>query len=85
MLRLYNNSLRLTQARPFFNRFFGSAKCSTVDSVFRKFQLKCEDQMTALEATFKHASLQHLLQMLFKCQTIEIKDKFFYDSLLEQI
>jgi hypothetical protein len=43
--------------------------------------------MTALEATFNHegVSLHHLLTMLYKCQMIEIRDKFFYDSLLEQI
>jgi hypothetical protein len=53
--------------------------------VFRKFQSACEEQITGLERTFKHASLNHLLTSLFKCQQIAIRDKFFYEALINQI
>lgn len=74
--------------RHFFGKLFGGSKkgCQTIDPLFRKFQLKCEDELIAVENSFnEHASLHHLLQMLYKCQMIEIRDKFFYDSLLEKV
>lgn len=79
-------SHKLSPSRTFFDKVFGKTKqCTNINTLFRKFQLKCEDQITPLENSFKNASLQHLLQSLFKCQQIEIRDKFFYDALLEQI
>lgn len=56
-----------------------------MEPLFRKFQETCEDQITALEATFENGSLNHLLQTLYKCQRIGIRDKFFYDALLDRV
>jgi ribosome assembly protein YihI (activator of Der GTPase) len=62
-----------------------SQKCTTIEPLFRAFQEKVEDEITAIEKTNENASLAHLLQTLYKCQQISIKDKFFYDALFENI
>lgn len=45
----------------------------------------CEDQVTNIEKLFPAAGPSFLLQMLFNCQKVAVKDKFFYDSLLARI
>ena len=76
------------QKRYIFGNLFGrgtSKQCESVEPLFRKFQETCEDSLTAIEATFEEGSLNHLLQSLYKCQRVGIRDKFFYDSLAERI
>ena len=76
------------QKRHFLGKFFGRGaqkSCQNIEPLFRKVQETCEDQITALEATFDKASSHHLLQMLYKCQRVGIRDKFFYDSLIDRI
>ena len=82
-------AISVPQSRSFFNKFFGratSGKCRHSEPIFRKFQAACEDNITALESTFnEHSSLNHLLTTVYKCQTVGIRDKFFYDALFEKV
>ena len=41
--------------------------------------------MSEIEQTFENGSLNHLLQSFYKCQKIGIRDKFFYEALLDRI
>merc|ERR1712166_1725298 len=81
-------ALSTPSSRPFFSKFFNrsTGKCRRSEPIFRKFQDACEDNITALESTFNdNSSLNHLLSTLYKCQTVGIRDKFFYDALFERV
>lgn len=76
------------QKRNIFGSLFGRGKskqCESIEPLLRKLQDTCEDSLTGIESSFERGSLNHLLQSLYKCQRIGIRDKFFYDTLVERI
>jgi hypothetical protein len=76
-------SLRNTRSFSFFSR--GSGGCIKNEQAFRRLQGVCEDQAQHIEKLFPNAGPSFLLQMLYNCQKVAVKDKFFYDALLNRI
>ena len=76
--------------RFFFGSLFGKKRvggCEREEEVFNVFKEKVENDISKIESIIQspYVSKQFLLQTLVNCQKIQINDKFFYDSIIEQI
>ncbi|CDW77264.1 UNKNOWN [Stylonychia lemnae] len=68
------------------NKFFSRAGgCIKNEQAFRALQSICEDQVSKIEKIIPDSDPTFLLQIMFNCQKIGIKDKFFYDSIIQNL